>query len=464
MRFACLLVDQLPIRVEVRLNPRLAGQPFVIVRGWDDRVLEASPEAAAAGLGPGDSRRRVEQLCPAALLLPAQEAVYQAHHDRLRAVAAGFAPAVEAAGLGVFFIEVGGLARGFPSEKALALMLLAQAEQAAPLAPTAGLATNKYTALQAARQAAEASSHVLAVPEGGERRFLAPLPLTALPDPPGEMLRRLHLFGITTLGGLAQLPHPAFVLQFGPALAHLHHLARGVDPRPLAPQSPPPSLTRHLALTDPLLDRGLVLAALERLAGRVARALDSTGQHAMALALVVQTANGQEQTVGGPLKPPTADPATLRRTAGRLLGKLTLTDGVTRLALTVYPLREWHLGTRQLALGAPPAPLRAERLRTALGQLRKRFGEWVVRLASAVGPPLPVPIRVRTQPSGLPAVLEWGGQERQVARIYEHWRERRAWWDQTVARDYFQVEAWGELIFTLFQDEQGQWFLDRRRK
>jgi hypothetical protein len=81
-----------------------------------------------------------------------------------------------------------------------------------------------------------------------------------------------------------------------------------------------------------------------------------------------------------------------------------------------------------------------------------------------VGPPLPVPIRVRTQPSGLPAALEWGGQERQVAHIYEHWRERRAWWDQTVARDYFQVEAWGELIFTLFQDEQGQWFLDRRRK
>jgi hypothetical protein len=81
-----------------------------------------------------------------------------------------------------------------------------------------------------------------------------------------------------------------------------------------------------------------------------------------------------------------------------------------------------------------------------------------------VGPPLPVPIGVRTQAGGLPAALEWGGQERRVARVYEHWRERRAWWDQRVTRDYFQVEAWGELIFTLFKDEQGRWFLDRRRK
>jgi hypothetical protein len=43
------------------------------------------------------------------------------------------------------------------------------------------------------------------VPIGGERKFLEQLPLTALPDPHVELLRRLYLFGITTLGGFAQL-------------------------------------------------------------------------------------------------------------------------------------------------------------------------------------------------------------------------------------------------------------------
>lgn len=464
MRFVSFLVEHLPTRVEVLLKPQLAEQPLVILRAWDGHVLDASLEALAAGVGPGDARRRVEQLCPQAVLVLAQEALYESYHDHLRAAAATFAPAVETSALGELFIEISALARSFPSERALALLLIAQAEQVARLQPTAGIAANKYTALQAARQAANESSRVLAVPEGGERNFLAPLPLTALPDPPAELLRRMHLFGIITLGGLAHLPQAAFSLQFGPALAFLHDLARGIDPRLLEAQAPPPSITRQMALPDPVLDRGLVLTALERLAGRVATALSKSGHHALALSLVVTTAEGREHVTGAPLKPPSADGEILRRLVGRLLGKLSLPTGVTGLILTAYPLREWHLGARQLIMFQPPAQVRAERLATALNQLRKRFGEWVVRLASAVGPPLPVSIRVRTQPNGWPAAMEWGGWERQVVGVYEHWREQRAWWDKLVVRHYFQVEAKGELIFTLFRDEQGQWFLDRRRK
>jgi DNA polymerase-4 len=463
MRFLSLLTSHLPARVEALLDPRLAAQPLVVVREWDNRVLDASPEALAAGVGPGDSRRRVEQVCPQAVLVPAREPLYQAYHDRLKAVAAAFAPAVEASALGEFFIEISALARSFPSEKSLALTLLAQAEQAAPLQPAAGLAANKFTALQAARLAERESSRVLAVPPGGERAFLAPLPLAALPDPPAEMVRRLHLFGLTTLGGLAQLPHPAFVLQFGPALAPLHDLARGLDPRPLEAQAPPPSITRQMALTDPLLDRGQVLTALERLAGRVARTLAASGHHTLALSLWVVTADGQSHTLGAPLKPPTADDALLRRLVGRLLGKLSLSAGVVELGVTAYPLREWHLGARQLVMLQPPEQVRAASLRQALRHLRQRFGEWVVRLASAVGPPLPVPIQVRAGPDQRPASMAWGGWERPVTGLYEHWRERRGWWDQEVARDYYQVETNGDLVFTLFRDEQGRWFLDRRR-
>lgn len=464
MRFACLLVEHLPLQVEVRLNPALAGQALVVVRAWNGQVMDASPEAVAAGVGPGDSRRRVEQLCPEAVLIPAREALYQSYHDGLRSVAARFAPAVEAGTLGELFVEISALARGFPSEKALALTLVAQAQQASGLAPTAGLAANKYTALQAARQAASESSRVLAVLAGTERRFLAALPLTALPDPPAEMLRRLHLFGIDTLGGLAQLPHAAFVLQFGPLLAYLHDLARGLDPRLVEAQAPAPIITRRVTLPDPLSDRRLILTALERLAGRVASALARSGHHTLALALVVTTADGREHTVGAPLKPPTADVEVLRRLVGRLLGKLALSTEVTHLAVTAYPLREWHRETRQLVMFQPPVPARLERLWTTLHQLRQRFGEWVVRLASVVGPPQPLPIRVRTQPDGRPAAMHWGGWERPVVDIYEHWRERRAWWDKLVVRHYYQVEAQGELIFTLFRDEQDQWFLDRRRK
>ena len=274
MRFACLLVEHLPTRVERLLNPELAQVPVVVLRAWDERVLDASSEAMAAGISAGDSRRRVEQLCPQAVIRQANEALYQTRHDALRAVLANYSHAVESFALGELLIEVGGLARSFPSEKVLALNMVTQAREGTRLEPTVGVATNKFTAAQAARQAASEKSGVVVVPEGRERRFLEPLPTTALPEPPAELLRRLHLFGITTLGGFAQLPHAAVVLQFGPDLAVFHDLARGTDSRPLAAQSPPPTVTHTLTLPDPLSDRGLLLAALERLAGRLARVLD----------------------------------------------------------------------------------------------------------------------------------------------------------------------------------------------
>ncbi len=48
---------------------------------------------------------------------------------------------------------------------------------------------------------------MLIVPNRGEGVFLDPLPLGVLPAPPAKMLRRLSLFAITQLSGIAQPPH-----------------------------------------------------------------------------------------------------------------------------------------------------------------------------------------------------------------------------------------------------------------
>jgi nucleotidyltransferase/DNA polymerase involved in DNA repair len=463
MRFLCLWVEHLPVRVEVLLEPALASKPVVILRAWDERVLDASSDVIAAGISPGDSLRRVEQIVPQAVILPAREPIYQAHHDRLKAALAEFADAIECSALGEFFVEVGTLARAFPSDKALGLHVAMRAQRETHLLPTVGIAANKFTAAHAAREAAKESSRTLIVPAGNERAFLAPLPLTALPDPPVELLRRLHLFGITTLGGFAQLPHAAVAMQFGPELAIYHDLARGIDARPLAPQSPPPLIARMLRLPEPIADRHRALAAVEHLAGQLARDLDKAGYHAVALSLVVATVDDQEHTAGAPLKPPSAEMNLLRRTAGRLLGKLSFSVEVSRLTLTAYPLREWRLGAKQLTLFEETIQPKITRLQEVLRVLRQRFGEAVIRLASLIGPPLPLPIGVRAQADGAPSVLSWGGWSRPVERVYEYWREMKSWWSAPVERDYYQVIVAGETVFTVFRDGKGRWFLDRQR-
>lgn len=103
--------------------PGLASRSVVIIRAWDDRVLDASPDVMATGISRGDSRRRVEQLCPQAVVLPARESLYQVHHGELKAVLANFADAIETWSLGELFVEVSAVAKTFPSEKALALLI-----------------------------------------------------------------------------------------------------------------------------------------------------------------------------------------------------------------------------------------------------------------------------------------------------------------------------------------------------
>ena len=343
--------------------------------------------------------------------------------------------------LGLFFIEVGALARSFPSETALALHILQHVDQGSALRPVLGLADNKFTALEAARHAPAQAARIVIVPAGGERAFLDPLPLRILPEPPPEMLRRLNLFGINTLGGFAQLPHAAVVLQFGSELAFYHDLARGIDPRPLLPQAPPPSITRTLHLPEALSDRAMVLTGVERLASRIAQRLEDSGYQALALSLAVTTLDGREQMTGSSVKPPSSNAEQLRRLSGRLLGKLTFETDVSAITLRAYPLREWHFGARQLSLLDSAESSKWAQFRVTLHALQKRFGEAVLRLASTLGPPVPLPIHVNAQADGVPLDLRWGRWSRHVTNLYEYWREQRAWWDQLVARDYYQIET-----------------------
>lgn len=464
MRFACLLVDHLPTRVESLLDPGLSGKPIAIVRGWDDRVIDATPDVITCGISLNDSRRRIEQLCPQAVVLPGREAVYEAHHDHMRSVLLNFANAVEAVELGEFLIEVSELARSFPSEATLALQIIQQVDQVSALQPVLGLASNKFTASRAARQAAAQLARSLSVPANGERAFLDPLPVRALPDPPPEMLRRLNLFAIQTLGSLGQLPHAAVVLQFGPEAGFYHDLARGLDPRPLLPQSPPPAVVRTLHLPELLNDRAMVMAAVERLAARIAHRLEENGYQALALSLVITTRDQREYTAGAAVKPPSSNAEQLRRLGGRLLGRLTFETEVSAITLRAYPLREWQHGAQQLSLFDTAESSKWSQFRVALQALQKRFGEAVLRLASTLGPPVPLPIRVQAQADGTPIELAWNRWSRRVTNLYEYWREQRAWWDQLVVRDYYQIEIGDGLVFTLFREADGRWFLDRRRR
>ena len=506
MKIACLMVPHLPVQMERQHDLSLANVPLIVGgRPWDaGAVLDCCPQAEAAGVSTGMRLSQAETLCPAACFVPAREEAYRAAHDALTEAASHFTPTVETAGVGLLYAEVSGLERRFGPDAHLARQLameagqalrpgspprvLAVAGQASGLDVRVGLGSGKFVAEQGARAAQPGGGCV--VPPGEERAFLSPLPLSALPAGP-EMQRRLHLLGVRTLGALAVLPRLAIVRQFGPHAGPLHDLARGIDPRPVHKEAPPLQLSRMRSFSDPLSDRAPLLAHAGQMAAELAETLSRRGYQAEGFRLRLEEESGEEHTAGMPVKLPSAEAEKLSRLAGRLLGRLTVAGPVTAFSLTVYPLRSFHLGATQLALfaGAPDGSLgfpstllragaqgrpfglaqgrRRERLREALRRLRERFGEMIIVVASLIGPPLPLPVQVTTDPQGIPRALVWRDRIREVVAVYEVWRERRQWWSRPVERDYFRLETGDGQVRVVFRDlgrnvRSGRWLLERR--
>jgi DNA polymerase-4 len=469
VRIICLLAPHLPVQVERQADHALDQRPLVVGgRPWDaGAVLDCCAQASAAGVRPGMRLAQAEHLCPTARFVPAREELYHAAHQALRVAAGRFTGRIESAALGQLYIEATGLERAFaqPEDgrdgagRRLLAELVREARKRSGLEVQAGLAGGKFCAEQAARALAPGAASV--VPPGAERAFLSPLPISVLPAI-ADMQPRLTLLGIRTLGALAALPRLAIVRQFGPQAGPLHDLACGFDPRPVCPDAPPPMVVRRRTFDDPLDERGPLIVHADALVQELATLLSARGYQAEGLRLQLEEEGGAVQAAGAAVKPPSADAERLVRLARRVLGTLAPAGPIAALAVSVYPLRPFHLGATQLALFGGTANLRQERLAETLRLLRERFGELAVMIASLIKPPPPRPVQVTTDPAGLPRALVWQAQIHEVTTIHEAWREYRHWWSRPDRRDYFLLETRDGQLRLAFRDaDTDHWWLER---
>jgi protein ImuB len=224
-----------------------------------DLVVACSAAARAAGVRRGQRLRDAQRHCPE-LIVRARDIDAEARvFEPVVAAVAEFCPRVEVVRPGMCAIGVRGPARYFGGEKALAEKIT---QVLADLGVTGrtGVAGGMF----AAQLAARAGTDGVVVPPGGTRRFLAPYPVGLLEDPGlTDLLSRL---GVHTLGDFAALPAGAVLSRFGVAGAAAHRLARGLEPRPLAPRSPSADLSEAIefdppaAVAEPVVFAGKALA------------------------------------------------------------------------------------------------------------------------------------------------------------------------------------------------------------
>lgn len=514
MRVACLSVPLFPLAARLRAEPELTSEAVAVVTGDGStaRIVAATRRARRAGIRPGLTLSQARARMPKLVARARDSLVEAAARESLLEIAGTFSPRVEDGGPGVAHLDLEGLERHLRSEgdrsgeEVLARELVSAAERVG-LPAWVGIASSKL----AARVAAETGGEPTVVPAGKEAGFLAPLTLERL-APPARLAETLARWGVESVGDLARLPAAEVAGRLGPEGEELHARARGLDPRPLVPREPPPTLREGTNLDWPLLQVEPFLfvarAALDRLATRLeARGL---GCRRLELSLTLEPDGQDHRSLDLPA--PTRDVKSLltlvrleleARPPGAPVGGFVFAAQPDRSAeaqLSLFgaaALAPGKLAATLARLFALLGPERVGSPRPAEGHCPEAF-----RLVDYAPPPPPeVPpepverggrglmaVRVLRPPVPLEVMVEGRGRGGNgSARPLElrtdprsadgegrpqlggtvlvaagPWSLEEGWWDEgAVARDYWDVELGDGGLYRIYRDRvSGEWFAD----
>ena len=460
----CLLVTHLPVKVELRRHPELSGRPLVVTTGGPGRPLVLDASREAVGVWAGQSVSQALSRCIAAATLSADPINLARVNDGILAALCNVVPRVEPNDLGVFYLDLTGMADMYGGMARLAETALSAGEEW--LRPRLGIGPGKFPAYCAAARA-EAGGWRL-VP-ADVARWLAPLPVSWLPLE-RDATARLEGFGIRALGELAALP-PASLSEFlGPAGARAWQLANGIDPEPVVPAALPERLSEELEFPFPVDTTAGIEAGLRALADRLWRSGLLRGRCVGRVALEGRLLSGDAWRFDRVLRQPAASADALARSllaglgAQDTLGSGRWPDGpLLDLSITVSDLVAET--ARQSALWTQP-PRRTlpeiagvDRLARLVPDSALPERRWA--FASSLAP-LSAPSPVRVMCSGdTPRRVSAGRVNwRAVDRVVDLWEVDTEWWTPApVRRRYWRLAMADGGLMTVYRDLiTGRWF------
>lgn len=492
-RVACLLVPSFPLAARLRADPALAREPLVVLES-SGKIAAATSTARAAGIRPGFSAAQARALLPAVQALARDAHAESAAREALLEAAESASPVVEDAGPGVVYLDVSGC-----DEKALLRALLRRCA-ALGLPARAGAGAGRVAARLAARLSADEPTIVR---PGGDRGFLAPLPVAQL-APDETTARTLERWGVRTIGALAALPEAQLVARLGEPGWRLRRLAWGDDPRPLLPRRKPAVFREGLATDWGLTDLEQFMTAAQGLVERLTARLEASALscRALTLTLSLEPSGVDERRVALPAptrdartllglirlelssRPPSApisafeagaEPEAARQTQLSLFGPSApspdlLSAMLARLTALLGPdgvgspkTVDGHKPERcALAPYAPPpspelAGVEAPSLEGARPFCAARALRPAVPLEVIFGERAspPRPLELRAEGASLPI-------SGRVAVASGPWRVEEGWWGEgRVRRDYWDVELSDGSVYRIYFDAESKaWFAD----
>lgn len=263
--------------VEQLDNPDLKGKPVIVGGRPNQRgaVSAASYEARKFGVHSGMALSVAGYKCPQGVFLPPNFARYREISDEIMDIFRHYTPLVEPLSLDEAFLDVTGSERLFGPVEAIAREIQDRILRELNLTASVGVAPNKFLA-KVASDLQKPLGFVVIPPEK-KLEILQGLPVSAIWGVGDKTAQVLQQMGVLTVRDLIALPSSDLKAHFGVMGEQLYNLARGIDDRPVVPNSDPKSMGREVTFPQDVADKEVISATLLELAEKVGRRLRKNG-------------------------------------------------------------------------------------------------------------------------------------------------------------------------------------------
>ncbi|SEM81302.1 DNA polymerase-4 [Chitinophaga rupis] len=256
------------VSVEVQKNSTLKGKPL-LVGGHGDRgvVAACSYEARRFGIHSAMPMKTALKLCPHAIVLSGDMEAYSEKSKEVTEIIANNAPLYEKSSIDEFYLDLTGMDKYFGSlQWTIELREKIMKESGLPI--SLGMASNKMVSKVATNEVKPNGK--MQVLFGGEKAFLAPMPVEKLPMVGKETAAQLHRRGVENVRTLSEIPIPLLEAWLGKNGIALWNKANGIDESPVIPYHEQKSISTENTFRADTIDMQFLHAELVRMTEKIA--------------------------------------------------------------------------------------------------------------------------------------------------------------------------------------------------
>lgn len=369
--------DAFFVSVELLKNPALVGKP-VIVGGSAGRgvVTSCSYEARKFGVRSAMPSKLAARLCPHAIFVRGSMEDYSKYSRMVTDILREKAPSLEKASIDEHYIDMTGMERFHGTMKfAQELRRLVIRETGLPL--SFGLSVNKTMAKMATNECKPNGE--LQVTKNEAQRFLNPLSIQKIPGLGKSAHARLSEQGILSIGQLAKISQDELRDFFGQTGSDLWKKANGIYDSPFVPYRERKSIgTQSTFHTDSFETEG-IKNLLTSMVTELTYQLRSQRKLASCITVTIRYSNFETHTQQLTIPYTSLDSLLIGR-AKELFDKVYRPKALLRLV----GVRLSGLISGHEQIGLYTSSEERYKLYQAMDNIRNRFGEKSVKLASTI--------------------------------------------------------------------------------